>query len=241
MTIVDANTLFGFWPRGTIDASVETLISRMDKAGIDRALTCSIRGFLYDFREGNDLTLATCDSSKGRLLPVATVNPSTYFGVNEEVDRIRELGFRIVRFFPVEQEWSISQRHVTRLLEKLAQTDLVLMLPSSEGITSIAAAVAGLPNQTIIETVRAYPHLAELIAVAQENPRIHVETHLIGSLDFIDVLAREVGEDRIVMGSGAPIHCFSSATLPIVNSQVSDEAKEKIMAGNILRLLEGTR
>ena len=235
---IDINTLFGFWPKRNIDASAANLLSRMDKAGIDKALTCSIRGFLYDFKEGNAETRKRCKESNGRLIPVATVNPSTYFGVIEEIDHIVETGFRVIRFFPVEQEWRVSQRHFTKLLEKLAETDLVLMLPSTEGITNIASAVKGMGNDVVIETVRAYPHLAELIVVAQENPHIFIETHLIGSMDFIEVLVKEVGEDRLLFSSGAPFHCFSSATLPILNARISEKTKEKIFFRNISGLLK---
>lgn len=237
MEKIDANTLFGFWPKRNIDASVKALLSRMDKAGVDKALTCSIRGFLYDFREGNEETRRVCKESKGRLIPVATINPSTYFDVMEEVGRIVKRGFRMVRFFPTEQEWTISQRHFTKLLEKLADTDLVLMIPSTEGITAIANVTRGMPNAVVLETVRAYPHLAELIVVAQENPRLFIETHSIGGMDFVEVLVGEVGEERLVYGSGAPLHCFAAAALPIVNAGVSESAKAKIFSGNIRGLL----
>ena len=99
MRKIDANTLFGFWPRRNIDASVKCLLSRMDDAGIDKALTCSMRGYLYDFQEGNDETLKTCNDSGGRLIPVATINPSSYFNVYEEIPRIIDMEFRIVKNF----------------------------------------------------------------------------------------------------------------------------------------------
>ena len=238
MQLVDANTIFGFWPKRNVDASASGMLSLMDNAGIDMALTCSIRGFLYDFTEGNDETWKTCKESGGRFIPVATINPSVYFGVMEEVDRIVEMGFRMVRFFPVEQEWTISQRHFGKLLEKLADTDLALMLPSTEGLTNIANAVRGMSNVIIIETVRAYPHMAELIVVVQENPLFFVEMHSIGSMDYVEVLVNEVGEAHLVFGSAAPLRCISSTKLAILNSNISEKAKSKILSKNILKLLE---
>ena len=238
MKIIDSNTLFGFWPKRNLDASAETLLERMKESSISRALSVSTRGILYDFREGNDETRITCSESNQRLIPVATINPSRYFGVSEEVDRIIEMGFRIVRFFPEPQEWKISQRHFTKLLEKVSETRLIVMLPSTEGVTTIANTIAGIDNKVIIETIRAYPNLAELIIVLQENPNLYVETHLINSTDFIEVLISEVGQNRIIFGSGAPIHSFGSAILPVTNANTSAEAKEKILSGNILDLIE---
>ena len=238
MKIIDANTFFGFWPKRNLDASINALIERMDESSIGSAFTTSIRGFLYDFSEGNNETWETCRSSNKRLIPVATINPSTYFGVTEEVDRITEMGFKVVRFFPDQQEWTISQRHFTKLLEKLSETNLIIMLPSTAGFTVIADTFEGIKNFVVIETIRAYPNLAELIVILQENPNLYVETHSIGSTDCIEILINEVGENRILFGSGAPIHCMSSAILPIINAEASGEVKRKILSENILELLE---
>jgi len=237
MVIVDANTVFGFWPKRKLDASAGDLITRLDAAGGDRALTCSIRGWLYSFKEGNDETWATCRRHRDRLIPVATINPSTYFGVREEVDRVIETGFRMIRFFPVEQEWHVTQRHFGRLVEKLAETDLVLMIPSTEGVTTLATVFKDFPNPVVIETVRAYPHLAELIVCAQETPNLMIEMHLVGGMDFVETMVAEIGADRLLYGSGAPMHCISSSLTPILNAQIPARAKEKILSGNALRIL----
>lgn len=237
MKIIDANTLFGFWPKRNVDGSIPKLIDLMDKRGISQALTCSINGFTYDFREGNDQTRDVCSQSNGRLIPVATINPQKYFEVMEEVDRVRELGFKVVRFFPAEQEWSVTQRHFAKLLKRLAETALVLMIPSTEGITAIADVTGGMNNAVVIETVRAYPHLAELIVSAQENPNLFIETHSIGTMDFIEVLVGEVGKERLVFGSCAPLHSISASLLPVENANIDDRAKEMILSKNIQRLL----
>lgn len=235
--ILDANTVFGFWPKRKLDASAATLVSRLTATGVDRALTCSIRGWLYDFKEGNDETMKTCADSGGRLLPVATINPSTFFGTIEEVDRVVSMGFRVVRFFPTEQEWTVTQRHFGRLLAKLAGSKLVLMVPSSQGFSAIASVFEGVPNNVIIESKRAYPHTAEMIVVMQETPNLYVETHSIGGMDYICTLTHEIGDDRLLFGSGAPQRCISSALLPILKADISDESKARILSGNLCRLM----
>lgn len=235
---IDANTTFGFWARRKIDASPSKLLERMDRSGVKKALTCSLMGFLYDFKQGNLTTKKICSEYSNRLIPVGTINPQRYFGCEEEIDRIIADCFKIVRFFPTEQEWNIGQRHFTKLLEKLSQTDLTIMIPSTEGITAIGDVFGGIKNNVIIETVRVYPHLAELIVTMQENPNLYAETHLVGSMDFIEVLTGEVGADRLVFGSGAPIYCFSSATLAIANSAISDDSKKAVFSGNISRILK---
>ena len=234
----DVNTVFGAWPKRRLDASSSALLARMDGANISTALACSIRGWLYDFEEGNDETLRVCEASGGRLVPVATICPTRYFGMIEEVDRIVSMGFRVVRFFPTEQEWQITQRPFGRLLAKLAETRLILMVPSTEGFTTIADTLGGMRNPVIIETIRAYPALADMIVSMQDSPNLHVEMHMIGSVDFVETLVREVGEQRLLFGSGAPLQSIAAATVPIERACISDAAKARIFAGNIRNLLE---
>lgn len=236
MEKIDINTIFGFWPKRNVDASIERLLSRMDKAGIDRAVTCSIRGICYDFKEGNDETFAACIEHK-RLIPAATINPSSYFGVMEEVARIIEKGCKILRFFPTDQEWNISQRHFAKLLEKLSSSGLILMLPATEGITNIAHAAEGVNTPIVIETIRSYPNLAELIVVLQENANLYVETHSVGSMDFIELLVKEIGAHKLLFGSGAPLNYIGASVLPILNGNIRDEDKKSILSENIKRLL----
>ncbi len=235
---IDVNTVFGAWPKRRLDASSSALLSRMDRANVDTALACSIRGWLYDFQEGNDETVRVCATSAERLIPVATICPTRYFGMIEEVDRIVSLGFRVVRFFPTEQEWQITQRPFGRLLAKLAETDLILMVPSTEGFTTIANVLGGMRNPVIIETIRAYPTLADMIVCMQDTPNLYVEMHMIGSVDFVETLVQEVGEQRLLFGSGAPLQAISAATVPIERACISESAKARIFAGNIRTLLE---
>jgi len=235
---IDANTFFGFWPKRRIEASVESLLGRMDRAGIDAALTYSAHGLLNDFKEGNDQTQKVCSESDGRLIPTATINPQTYFGIFEEVERIVANGFKIVRFFPVEQEWAITERHFVKLLEKIAQTELVVMLPSTSSATTIAAVCGGMGNPVIIESVRAYVHLAEIMITLQENKNIYLETHLIGGLSFIEMLCQEVGSEQLIFGTGAPLQCIGSSVGPVESADISEAEKDNIFRKNITRLLK---
>jgi len=45
MEIVDANTLFGFWPFRRLDMSLPTLFNNVRKHGIKGACTLSLRAF----------------------------------------------------------------------------------------------------------------------------------------------------------------------------------------------------
>ena len=105
------------------------------------------------------------------------------------------------------------------------------------GITAIGGLARTVDNPIIIEAFR-YDKLAEAIVLMGEVPNIYVETHLINSPNFVELLKSEVGVERIIYGSYAPLAYVSAGTAAIEYARVSDEEKALILGGNIQRILE---
>ena len=237
INIVDVNTLFGFWPKRKADISLDTLLRLMEEKGVSRAFTLSVRGIFYDFTQGNDATLGACREHP-QLMPVGTLNPARWLNCLDEAVRLIELGVRLVRFFPQYQEWNISQAPFQKLLDKvLAPSGVGLMIPAEMGITAIGDLAKQVENPIIIEAFR-YDRLAEAIVVMGEAPNIFVETHLINSPNFVEMLKSEARIERVVYGSYAPLAYMGAAIAPIEYAHVSDEEKALIFGGNIQRILE---
>ena len=100
MSIIDAHTLFGFWPLRRADLSPETLVRTLRGHGLERALTLSTHGIFADFVGGNDETMELCARAQGLLVPVGTVDPRRFMGTVEEIKRRREQGARACRSRP---------------------------------------------------------------------------------------------------------------------------------------------
>ena len=235
-TVIDVNTVFGIWPVRKVEISLEMLLSILERGNVSKALSLSARGIFYDYHEGNDETLAVSQQD-ARIIPVATINPARYFGIVEEVQKRIDQGFRVFRFFPRYQDWHLDYAPFSRVIKALAQTPAILMLPASEGINNVARLSEKIKNPVIIDTLR-YFNLAEALVVMQENPRIFVETHLINSANFVELLVQEVGAERVLFGSSTPLNYLSSARMPIEMAEVTLDQKALILGGNILRLLE---
>jgi hypothetical protein len=234
--IIDVNTVFGFWPKRIADIALNTLLELMDRNGIKRACTLSARGVFYDFVEGNDETLAAAQAHP-QLIPVGTVNPCHWLGCLDEAQRLIDQGVRLFRFFPQYQEWNIGQTPFRKLLrERLAAAGIAFMVPAEMGFTAIGEMAAGIQNPVIVESFR-YSSLAEAIVVMQQVSNLYIETHLIASPNWVEVLKAEVGVERIVFGSNAPLSYLSAATAQIEHAQVPDADKELIFGGNVRRIL----
>ena len=168
---------------------------------------------------------------------MGTVNPCRWLGCLDEARRLIDRGVRLFRFFPQYQEWHISQAPFRKLLrEVLAPAGVALMLPADMGITAIGDMAAGLPNVVIVESFK-YAFLAEAIVVMQERPNVCVETHLINSPNWVEVLQAEVGVERLIFGSHAPLAYPTAAIAQIEHARVSDADKALIFGGNLRRLL----
>lgn len=231
--ILDASTLFGFWPKRQADTSLTTLLRLMAENGIGQACTLSARGIFYDFLEGNRETWEAARENP-QLVPVGTVNPCRWIGCLDEAQRLIDQGAKLLRFFPQYQEWHIGQAPFRKLLrEVLAPSGIALMIPAAMGVTAIGEMAAKIDNPVIIDALR-YTAWAETAVVMQEVPNIHVEMHLGAWLEWVKT---EVGLDRIVFGSNAPLSYIPAAMAEIEYGAISGEEKSMILGGNLRRIL----
>jgi len=234
--LFDVSTLFGVWPKRRADISLPTLLSLMAEHHIDRACTLSAAGIFYDFIEGNQETLAA-SAAHPELIPVGTLNPCRWLGCLDEARRLIDHGVRLFRFFPQYQEWHINQAPFRKLLrDVLAPAGVVLILPAELGFTAIGDMAAAIGNPVIIEAFK-YAFLAEAIVVMQETPNVYVETHLINSPNWVEVLKAEVGVERLIFGSNAPLAYVSAATAQIEYAAITEADRALIFGGNLGRLL----
>jgi predicted TIM-barrel fold metal-dependent hydrolase len=231
--IIDASTVFGFWPKRQADTELETLLQLLDENGIARACTISTDGIFYDFLEGNRKTWEAARMHP-RLIPVGTVNPCRWIGCLEEARRLVDRGAKLIRFFPQYQEWHIGQAPFRKLLrEVLAPSGVALMVPGTMGVTAVGDMALGISNPVIIESMR-YTHWAEAVVVMKEVPNIYIETHLGGWLEWVK---GEVGVERLVFGSNAPLSYIPTAKALIEYQQLSDQERTMILGGNLARVL----
>lgn len=235
--IIDANTTIGIHPKHRLEMSVESLVKEMDKHNIAAGLTISNVAIFHDSQTGNQITLESMKISN-RLVPVATVNPKTYFRSPADMQAIKAQGFRIFRFFPIEQEWEISSAAFKEVLKQLSPLNIPFQIDASNSgePTMIGNAVAGYPAPVILCGV-SLDVLSETLAVAADSSNIMIETHELHVPGGLELIAERIGTERIIFGSGAPRRSIASSLRHILNSGLSDQDKALILGGNIKRVL----
>jgi predicted TIM-barrel fold metal-dependent hydrolase len=235
-SVIDVNTLFGPLPLASVDLTVETLLELMAAGGVTSACTLSTLGLLLDATVGNAATRAAC-SEYPQLMPLATLNPASFFGDAAPLLRLRQEGFRAVRFFPSVQHWPIAFQPFSSILEILAPTGIPIMVSiSSPGDITALQAVAGSYPRVILTAVD-LTHLPEALAAMRKHSNWMIETSRLLAIGSVKLVADAVGADRILFGTGAPAQSLSAALHALQHSGVSDPDRRLILCGNAERVL----
>lgn len=240
MQIIDSNTMFGIHPTHRLDMSVERLLREMDKYRISASLTLCTVGVFHDHNRGNAITLEAA-KAHNRLIPVATINPAMWYGSTADLQAIRGQGFRILKFFPEEQGWSLKSAAFEKVLEQSASLKMpvIVSVSSSGDSTRVGDVARSYPAPVILGSV-SLDTLSEALAVLEKQPTCLIGTHELHAPGALEMLVNRVGAERIIFGSGAPRRAIASSLAYVANSELSDDQKSLVLGGNIRRVLEAT-
>lgn len=239
MDIIDANTMFGPWPRTTADLSIDRLVDAVKSHGVTRALTISTLGMFHSHNDGNVETIAACQG-RTELLPAATIDPRGYFEAMKLIPNLVSQGFKLFRFFPMEQGWPLDHAAFEDILNDLENVTAPVMINACRtgDASALGRIIGGKKHALILEGVT-FQTLAEAVSVMRKHDNIYVETHGLVAPGALRFLAEQVGADRIIFGSDCPRSSLAGALRCIRESGLSEQDMEKVLGGNIRALLGG--
>ena len=238
MLVLDVNTFFGTLPSRRSDYGLPTLLGQLERHGIAAALTYSLRGLYDDHAVGNAETLAACRANTA-LLPVATINPLRGYGLEDDIAQIRAGGFRAVRLLYGSSIGGLSPDSLSfrRLLEQLEPLGLPIIAAASEGgYLAALARVTGEHGLSLVLLDTSYSTQAEVEEIARCYTHVYVETSRLATPDAIGLLAREIGAERIVFGSGMPHYTPQASLNMVFQSSLDAEQRAQILSGNAIKL-----
>jgi predicted TIM-barrel fold metal-dependent hydrolase len=230
--IIDLDTIAGRWPWRTADISLQRLLSLMDRHGVAESCLVSARGIHYCDIDGNTETLAWC-AAKPRFTPVGTINLRRFTGYRDEIRRLAQAGVRLWRLFPEYQGWTLEMATFRRVLNALEEVDAVLFMNGQP--STVVRAMAGVAVPVILG-VHFY-QMADLLALLEEGVDLYVCTRQLHGPGALETLVREMGSDRLVFGSGAPLSAMGAALQRVVRSDLDTKTRQAILGGNLRRLL----
>lgn len=263
MDIIDINTTFGAYPGQLMHTGEDGLLTALKDNGVTRALTLATAGIFYNDMTGNLETMRTCLKHEDKMIPVATINPTS----NRSLQITQDLAmqpFAFFQFFPSKQGWPVDFApfvQVVRMLgdagKPLLERSIKLPTPSrgwkiwADGgealmvsidkpgdATHLGKVVADYPGSVIIDGVSGAT-LTETLSVMHQHDNLYVETHMLHTPDALSILRDSVGIRRVLFGSGAPGLSLPAALAYVLGSGLSDVDKRAVLFENANSLLHG--
>ncbi len=233
--VIDGFTLFGSWPGLPYDHSVETLVRGLERYKVGKACALSSKGIFFDAAAGNETTWSACQEDP-RLVPIGVTDPRC--NGEEQVDYCQRTGFKLMAMFPDSQGWTLQSLSVNRVLRKIDDAKLPLMIEAGRDgdATAVLKAVEGLSMPVILLDVSLHT-LTEALDVLRARPQTFLSTRLLCGGDTIELLVQTLGADRLIFTSRFPISCFSSSFLVAKFAGIGDADRSKIMGDTMETLL----
>lgn len=238
MNIIDINTIYGPYTSAKSEVSVTDLEARLIKSDVEKAVTLSSYGIYHSFRDGNARTAKQCKESD-ILLAAATIDPRGYFGQIDILEKIKEAGFRLLRFFPSKQNWSTRSIVFEDILEKNNSIGLPVMVDvrKSGEISDLYRVAKSIVNYPIILQGVTFDTMAEAIAVMKRADNFLIETSNLTIPSSIEYLYSSIGSDRILFGSDACEKSIRVARDFVLSASIPEVVKDKIFYINAKRVL----
>jgi len=236
---------------GTLSERVPVLLKYADRMGVRRLILSMGTRFVHDptpeqLREQNDAVLEAVRMAPDRLLGWVYLNPKHQEASLGELERC------VVRGPMVGIKLWIAMRCCEPPLDPLMRRAAELRLPVLQH--TFFRLGGNLPGES---------SPSDLVQLAARHPQVHficahtgadwergiravrsqqnIWVDVCGSdptAGFVEMAVRELGHERVIFGSDAPIRTFASQLAKVFSAGLSWEAQKAILHENIIRLIE---
>jgi len=219
---------------GTDVPSLAQSVAQMDRLGIDVAAVSATRALAGDIVGGNNDVADAVRRYPGRVIGYCHVSANYPEHLLAEVERCFATGaFHGIKLYQVgvnyddpayEPIWAFATERRLPILAHTWGGDLTgfdRMAAKYPAVAAFAAhAGSGFAYQPYIEAAKRVPNLYLDLTYSREH------THMI------EHFVAEVGADRIVWGSDAPLFSMSQQLCKVLFARIADADKRKILFAN---------
>lgn len=196
---------------GRDDGRIDSLLARMDAAGVDRACVFASAGRGSDYPNETELLLEAAGRTGGRVVPFARVHP--FWGAHAEaaLTRAAEKGARGLKLHPfMDGAFMANDAAIVHPLMRIAdEHGLVVLVHSGWAWNSAPGIIADLARSfpsvpVIMGHAGRYGFHREAAVVGREVPNLHFDVAGLATPSAVDELVAAVGASRVLFGSDHP-------------------------------------
>ncbi len=214
----------------------QRILSRMDAAGVDMAMVCSLSQ-----RIENDFLVRLVKAHPTRFFGFGQVMPQAD-GALDEIARIAELGLRGLKLHPSLHGYHVADHGLLDpVFEQCAKYKLPVLINALDDAFCAPFAIEEVAKDhptvpTIIAHMGAVWNVPEAIIVAERRAHIYLETSATLLSDVRRAYAR-LGAKKILMGSEWPGSDFDLERMKIAKAVPDVADRALIEGGNMARIL----
>ena len=243
-------------PRARL-SSAELLIERMDRDGVDMAVTLGMGWQVHEFAvEANDYILESAKAFPDRLVPFCTVNPVLGDVAVRELERCADLGARgIGELHSYAQGYRLDDERVMRpFMEAAIARDLIVLTHSSEPVGHVYAGKGTVTPDELCRFIETYPEAKIVCAhwggglpfyalmpeVSEALRNVYFDSAASPFLYIPDVFSNAVnlvGADKVLFGTDYPLISQKRLLDQVERQGLEDEVKAAVLGGNAQKLL----
>jgi predicted TIM-barrel fold metal-dependent hydrolase len=251
--IIDADTHISPTGEDAMAITYDELVRRMDRAGVDKALTWLRPPYMREIAESNAYVYKATQQHPDRILGFGWADP--HLGVersNDDVKRcIYDYGFYGVKLNGAQNSYYIDDPRLSLpLVEEIAKTGKLLAFH-----VGTDAYEATHPFR-VAKVAKMFPELKILMAhmggvahhdlsnaaieMAEECPNLILIGSAVRARAILKAI-KTLGAGRVCFGSDTPfelMHVEVAKYHALLDGEVTPEEKQQIMGGNIARLME---
>jgi predicted TIM-barrel fold metal-dependent hydrolase len=230
-----------------LDGKVSSLISEMDRLGIEAAVVLTIATKASQFES----ILNWCTSvASERLIPFASVHPDDPEAL-QKIDRVREAGLKGIKLHPYYQSFVFNDPRIFPLYERIEERGLILLAHTGFDLGYPNDRVADPPK--IMDVVNTFPKLKLVTThIGAWQDWDSVEKHLLGRPVYMGIsyAIPFIGKERarrflrshppeyILFGSDSPWGSQEKSLEDLLALELGEELNSRICHQNAACLLK---
>jgi predicted TIM-barrel fold metal-dependent hydrolase len=235
------------WQWYPVTRTFEEFDAYLSKTGVQRGIINSVRCQLAktakDFIEGNREIARRAEKSKGRFLGACVVNPLFIDETLREMEECRkQLGMVWVGElcnYTVPYQYTIKE--FEQLVAQAVKLNMVLDVHTE--LEEMDYIIEKFPQATIVfphfGDDHEYAHIFKRIDAVASHPNTYLDTSGSGHdrVGMLEYAVKTIGPDRVLFGSDFSINDPSKVIARVENALITEEQRQKILAGNLEALL----
>ncbi len=239
------------WQWHPVTRNFSEFVSYLDRTGVDRGIInsqrCQYNGVPAEFTAGNREVARYVQKYKGRFLGACVVNPLFIDEALREMETCRkQFGFvwvgELCNYMKPSYQYTIKE---FELLVKQA-VELGMILDVHTELEEMEHIVRSYPQATIVfphfGDDHEYDHIFKRIDLVAQNRNCYLDTSGYGHdrMGMLEYAVKKIGADRLLFGSDFSINDPGTVIARVKNAFITEDQKQKILAGNLQSLLKKT-